>query len=215
MLKFLFGIIVIQLVTAITVMAALNWLLDPQFIAVVVLFSLIMAVLAAFWFVYIGRDLHKNELQKMQELHAFERERILLNSEREKASIREERSKLQELHAREREMILLATEREKATIALQSYRNQEKELRKAYAKANFKAGVICTVAAAAGGVLIFSQLITVGVMVLIASGSGLAGYMARARYERLSSDKRLSGDEIKLIENHTTISAQLGKGHEK
>ncbi|MGZ8191844.1 MAG: hypothetical protein ACXWTS_11555 [Methylococcaceae bacterium] len=211
MLKFLFGIIVIQVVTAITVMAALNWLLDPQFIAVVVLFSLIMAVLAAFWFVYIGRDLHKNELQKMQELNAFERERILLNAEREKASIREERSKLQELHAREREMILLAAEREKATIALQSYRNHEKEIRKAHAKANFKAGVICTVAAAAGGILIFSQLVTVGMMVLIASGSGLAGYMARARYERLSSDKRLSGDKIKLIENQTNYSSSVGK----
>ena len=159
--------------------------------------------------------MHKNELQKMQELHAFERERILVNAEREKASIKEERSKLQEQHAREREMILLAAEREKATIALQSFRNQEKEIRKAHAKANFKAGVICTVAAAAGGVLIFSQLITVGMMVLIASGSGLAGYMARARYERLSSDKRLSGDEIKLIGNQTTIPAQLKKKHEK
>ena len=109
-------------------------------------------------------------------------------------------------------MILLAAEREKATIALQSYRNQEKELRKAHAKANFKAGVICSLAAA---VLIFSQLITVGMMVLIASGSGLAGYMARARYERLSSDKRLSGNEIKLIENQTIIPAQLEKKHEK
>ena len=215
MLKFLFGIIVIQLVTAITVMAALNWLLDPQFIFVVVLFSLVMAVLAAFWFVYIGRDLHKNELQKMQDLHAFERERILLNAEREKASIKEEGSKLQEKHAREREMILLAAEREKGNIVLQSYRNQEKEIRKAHAKANFKAGVICTVAAAAGGVLIFSQLITVGMMVLIASGSGLAGYMTRARYERLSSDKRLYSDEIKLIENQTTIPVKVEKRHEK
>jgi uncharacterized membrane protein YraQ (UPF0718 family) len=210
-LKFLFGIIVIQVVTAITVTAALNLLPDPQFIAIVVLFSLIMAVLAAFWFVYIGRDLQKNELQKIQELHAFERERILLNAEREKASIKEERSKLQEQHAREREMILLAAEREKATIALQSYRNQEKEIRKAHAKANFKAGVICSVAAAAGGVLIFSQLITVGMMVLITSGSVLAGYMARARYERLSSDKRLSGDEINLIEHQTTIPVLLEK----
>jgi ABC-type multidrug transport system fused ATPase/permease subunit len=214
-LKFLFGIIVIQLVTAITVMTALNWLLDPQFIAVVVLFSLIMAVLAAFWFVYIGRDLHKNELQKMQEQHAFERERILLNAEREKACITEERSKLQEQHARERERILLAAEREKADIALQSYRKQENEIRKAHAKANFKAGVICTVAAAAGGVLIFSQLITVGMMVLIASGSGLAGYMARARHERLSRDKQLPGDEIKLIEKQMTIPPLLEKRHEE
>jgi len=39
--------------------------------------------------------------------------------------------------------------------------------------------------------------------------------MARARYERLSSDKRLSGDEIKLIEHQTTIPALLKKGHVK
>jgi uncharacterized membrane protein YraQ (UPF0718 family) len=213
-LKFLFGIILIQLVTAVTVMAALNWLHDPQFIAVIVLFSLIIATLAAFWFVYIARDLHKNELQKMQDRHAFERERILLNAEREKANINAERSKLQEQHARERERILLTAEREKSDIALQSYRNQEKEIRKAHAKANFKAGAICALAAATGGALIFSQLITVGMMVLIASGSGLAGYMARARHERLSRDKRLSGDEIKLIEKMATVPPQLEKRRE-
>ena len=39
MLKFLFGILVVQLVTAVTLMAGLNWLKEPQFIAVVVLFS--------------------------------------------------------------------------------------------------------------------------------------------------------------------------------
>lgn len=210
-LKFLFGIIVVQIVTAITVMAALNWMLNLQFIAVVVMFSLIMAVLAAFWFVYIGRDLQKNELQKIQERHAYERERILLNAEREKASITAERSKLQEQHARERERILLFAEREKADIALQSYRTQEKEIRKAHAKANFKAGVICTLAAAAGGALIFSQLITVGMMVLIASGSGLAGYLARARHERLSRDRRLPGGEIKLLERQMAIPPRLEK----
>ncbi|MGR8980658.1 MAG: hypothetical protein ACU84H_11305 [Gammaproteobacteria bacterium] len=215
MLKFLFGIIVIQLVTAVTVMAALNWLQDPQFIAVVVLFSLIMAVLAAFWFVYIGRDLHKNDLQRMQERHAFERERILLNAEKEKAGITAERAKLQEQHARERERILLAAEREKADIALRGYRNQEKEIRKAHARANFKAGVICTLMAAAGGALIFSQLITVGMMVLIATGSGLAGYLARARHERLSRDKRLPGEEIKLIEKQTAMPPRLEKRQEE
>lgn len=215
MLKFLFGIIVIQLITAATVIAALNWAPNPQFIAVVILFSLIMSVLAAFWFVYIGRDLHKNELQRMQERHAFERERILLNAEKEKASITAERTKLQEQHARERERILLAAEREKADIALQSYRNQEKEIRKAHAKANFKAGVICTLAAATGGALIFSQLITVGMMVLVATGSGLAGYLARARHERLSRDKRLPVNEIKLMENQMTLPPQLEKKHEK
>lgn len=215
MFKFLFGIILVQIVSAITVMAVLTWLPDPQFIAVVVLFCLIMAVLTAFWFVYIGRDLHKNELQSMQDRHSYERERILLNAEREKANIAAERSKLQEQHARERERILLAAEREKADIALQSYRNQEKEIRKAHARANFKMGVVCTVAAVTGGALIFSQLITVGMMVLVASGSGLAGYLARARHERLSREKRLPGDEIKLIEKQMTFPPQLEKRREK
>lgn len=211
MIKFLSGIIVVQLVTAFTVMAALNWLQDPQFIVLIVFFSLIVSVLAAFWFVYIGRDLHKQDLQSLYDRHAFERERILLNAEREKANIAAERSKLQEQHAREREKILLAAEREKADIALQSYRNQEKEIRKAHAKANFKMGAVCTLAAATGGALIFSQLITVGMMVLVASGSGLAGYLARARHERLSRERRLPGDEIKLIERQMVVPQQLEK----
>lgn len=215
MLKFLFGILVIQLVTALTLMAGLNWLREPQFIAIVVLFSVVVAILAAFWFVYIGRDLNKHELQKLQERHAFERERLLLNAEREKASISAERAKLQEQHARERERILLTAEREKADMALQSYRNQEKEIRKAYAKANFKVGAVCTLAAAAGGALIFSQLITIGAMVLVATGSGLVGYMARARYERVSREQRLPGNKIKLIEKQPIIPAQLEKRYEK
>jgi uncharacterized membrane protein YraQ (UPF0718 family) len=214
-LKFFLGIILVQIVSAIAVTAVLTWLSDPQFIAVVVMFCLIMAVLTAFWFVYIGRDLHKNELQNMQDRHSYERERILLNAEREKANIAEERSKLQEQHARERERILLAAEREKADIALQSYRNQEKEIRKAHAKANFKMGVVCTLAAVTGGALIFTQLITVGMMVLVASGSGLAGYMARARHERLSREKRLPGDEVKWIEKQMTVPPQLQKKREE
>lgn len=214
MLKFLFGILVVQLVTAVTLMAGLNWLGEPQFIAVAVLFSVVVALLAAFWFVYIGRDLNKDELRKLQERHAFERERLLLNAEREKASISAERARLQELHAREREKILLTAEREKADLTLQSYRNQEKEIRKAHARANFKVGVVCTLAAVTGGALIFSQLVTVGVMVLVASGSGLAGYLARARYERVSRE-RLPGNKTRLMENRTISPARLEKKYEE
>jgi len=182
------------------VVAALTWSQDPQFFAVIVLFSLIIGILAAFWFAYIARDMYKHEQQRMQERHAQERENILLNAEREKAHIVSERSKLQEQHARERERLLLEAEREKASIASESYRQQEKAIRKAHFQANFKVGAAFLVASAAGGIMIFSQLITIGMMVLIASGSGLAGYLARARHEHISQNKRLSADNIKLIE---------------
>ena len=212
MFKFLPGILLIQLVTGIMVVTAFNWSYDVQLMIVIVLFCLITGVLAAFWFAYIARDLFKNELQKMQERYAQDREKILLNAEREKANIVAERSKLQEQHARERERILLDAEREKAGIALESYRNMEKEIRKAHAKANFKVGAVCAVAATAGGVMIFSQLITVGMMVLIASGSGLAGYLARARHERISRNKRLSADEIRLLENQSVFLSRSETG---
>ena len=124
----------------------------------------------------------------------------MLNAEREKAGIAEERSKLQERHARERERILLEAERDKANVVTESYRHLEKEIRRAHGKANFKVGVAFTLAAAAGGVMVFSQLVTVGMMVLVASGSGLAGYLTRARHERLSRQKQISTDEYKLLE---------------
>ena len=210
--KFLPGILLIQLVTAVMVVTAFNWSYDLQLMAVIVSFCLITGLLAAFWFAYIARDMYKNDLQMMRDRHTQDRERILLNAEREKADIAAERSKLQELHARERERILLDAEREKASIALESYRQLEKAIRKAHAKANLKVGMACAAAAAAGGVMIFNQLITVGMMVLIASGSGLAGYLARARHERLSRKKRLSDDEIRLIEKQSILLSGPKRG---
>lgn len=182
------------------VLAAVNWSEDEQLIVVIALFCLICGLLAAFWFAGIARDLYKNDIQQLHQRHALEREKLLLKAEREKASIAEQRSKLQESHARERERLLVDAEREKADIALQSYRNMEKEIRRAHARANLKVGAAFALAAAAGGVMVFSQLVTVGMMVLVASGSGLAGYLTRARHERLSRAKSLSVDEIKLLE---------------
>ncbi|WP_152555613.1 hypothetical protein [Methylomarinum vadi] len=203
MFKFLPGIVLIQLITGFMVVAAFNWSRDVQLVVVIVLFCLIVGLLAAFWFAYIARDMYKNELQQMHERHAQEREKLLLKAEREKAGIAEEQSKLQERHARERERILLEAEREKAHVVTESYRQLEKEIRKAHARANFKVGAAFTLAAAAGGVMVFSQLVTVGMMVLVASGSGLAGYLARARHERLSRKKRMSADEYRLLEKQT------------
>ncbi len=205
MLKFLPGIVLIQLITALMLVAAFNWSRDVQLVIVIVFFCLIVGLLAAFWFAYIARDMYRNELLEMREKHAREREKILLNAEREKAGIAEERSKLQQQHARERERILLQAEREKSDVVTESYRQLEKEIRKAHARANLKVGAAFTVAAAAGGVMLFSQLVTVGMMVLVASGSGLAGYLARARHERLSRKQRLSADEYKALERQAML----------
>lgn len=172
MFKFLPGILLIQLVTAGFMFAAMNKSEEPQLVIVIISLSLLVAILAAFWFASIARDMHKTVQTKMQKQHARDREQILVNAEREKAD-----------------------------IANKSYQKIEKETKKAHAKANFKVGFAFAAAAGAGGLMIFTQLVTVGMMVLIASGSGLAGYLARARQERLSKSKQIAANEAKLINN--------------
>ncbi len=192
MFKFLPGILFIQLVTAGLVFVVIHWSHDPELVIIMALFALATAILAGFWFVAIARDMHKQEQGQMLERHVLDREQILRDAQREKALIASEKSHIQEQFAREREKILLAAEREKTNIIADSYRFIARETQKAHAKANFKVGAAFVLAAGAGGILLFSQLITIGSMLLVASGSGLAGYLVRARHDRLSRNKQLA-----------------------
>ncbi len=180
MFKFLRGILLVQLVTAGFVFAAVSKSEEVELVIMIIALSLLVAILVAFWFAGIARDMHKTE-----------------------------QSKMQEQHARDREQILVTAEREKADIAKESYQKIAKETNKAHAKANFKVGLAFAATAGAGGLMIFTQLVTVGMMVLIASGSGLAGYLARARQERLSKSKQIAASEARLINNENSAPKRL------
>ena len=209
MLQFLPGIILIQLVTSGLILTAINWSNDVQLIIVLAAIALITAVLTSFWFSSISRNLFNNEQTFMMERHAHDREQILKEAEQEKAIVQSEKSQLQDQHARERENILLDAERDKAKTVSESYKKIEKETRKAHSKANLKVGLAVAVAAGAGGVMIFSQLITVGLMFLVASGSGLSGYLMRARHERLSRNKQLALIEKDMTDGSSENSTVL------
>ncbi|MEE9398603.1 MAG: hypothetical protein V3V31_16515 [Methylococcales bacterium] len=182
MLKYLPGILLIQLITGGLVIIAFGWLGNIQLMMIIGLFAVVVGVLSAFWFASIARDIHKE---------------LLVG--------------LQENHAREREKLLIDTEREKAAIAAESFKRIEKETKRVHAKANFKVGAAFTVAVGAGTLMLLTQLVTVGLVVLIGSGSGLAGYLVRVRQERLahnkpseidlgpSPGKKLKGKPIKLL----------------
>jgi len=208
MAKFLPAIIFIQLLTCGLVFMAINWSYDVQLIIVIVFMAIITAILAAFWFSSIARNIYIDDQAVLLERHAQDREKIHKEAEREKASVVQEKSRLQDRHAREREQILLDAERDKANTVAESYKKIEQETRKAHAKANFKVGLAFAAAAGVGGVLIFSQLITLGAMVVVASGSGLSGYILRARQERLSRKKQLALNETKLLTNQSENTAR-------
>jgi Flp pilus assembly protein TadB len=180
MFKFLPGILLVQLVTGGLLFAAIKKSEEPQLVSVIFALSLLVAILAAFWFASIAREMHKTEQSKMQEQHARDREQILVNAEREKAD-----------------------------IAKDSYQKIAKETKKTHAKANFKVGFAFAAAAGAGGLMIFTQLVTVGMMVLIASGSGLAGYLARARQERIAKSRQIAVNEARLINSENSTPKRL------
>lgn len=162
MFKFLPGILLIQLVTAGLVIICVKWSQEPQLVFVVIAFGLILAVLTTFWFGSITRNVENSTHTKLLAKHAKDRERIIRRAEREKAQ-----------------------------VTSKSYQQMEKAAQKAGAKANFKVGAAFAAAVGVGGFMIFSQLVTVGMMVLIASGSGLAGYLVRVRQDRLSRKNQL------------------------
>lgn len=182
MFKFLPGIILIQLVTGSLLYTAILHSEEHQLVIVIVFLSLLVSILTAFWFSAIARDMHKEAIIKIQEQHARDREQILVNAEREKAD-----------------------------IATASYQKIEKETKKVHAKANFKVGTAFAAAMGAGGLMIFTQLITVGVMVLIASGSGLAGYLVRVRQERLSNLRQIANNENNLVTLNEQAPKRLNK----
>ena len=207
MFKFLPGIILIQLVTGGLIVMAFNWSYDFQLIIVIAMIAFISAILSAFWFSSIARNIYYDEQTQLRDQHAQDRENIIKKAEQEKASVIREKSQMQDFHARERERILLNNEREKSDIIQESYQKIEKETRKAHAKANFKVGVAFATAVGAGGIMIFSQLVTVGVMFLVASGSGLSGYILRARQERLSRKKQALFNQQRMITDQPEVSA--------
>jgi Na+-transporting NADH:ubiquinone oxidoreductase subunit NqrC len=192
MLKFLPGILLIQFVTIGLMLMAFNWSQDIQLIIVIIVIGLISAILVAFWFSSVALNFSIDEQAQIVEKHVQDREKMIKETEKVKTDVMIEKSQLQDQHAREREKILLDAEREKSSVVEESYKKIEKESRKAHSRANLKVGLAFTAALGVSGVMIFSQLITVGVMFLVASGSGLSGYVLRARHDRLSRNKQLS-----------------------
>ncbi len=192
MRAFLPGIILLQLLMVALVLLGVSVSQDTQFLVVLIAMGLIIAVLTAFWFVSIARNLFNDELTQVLKRHAREREELLERVEKDKAFIYDEKSRLQHQHARDREQLLLEAEREKMQLVEEHYQKMDKALRKASRAANLKVGVAFTLAVVAGGVMIVSQLVTVGMMVLVASGSGLTGYIVRARHERLAKKRQLA-----------------------
>jgi len=140
------------------------------FLLTIGLLEILFSVLAGFWFSSMARQRHRDELETLKEEHAREREKIRVNAERQKAR-----------------------------IVSKSQKQILKEARRAHAAANFKVGAAFAGVLAFGAVMLYSQFVTFGLLIMTAAGGGLAGYLARGKLMTNTRQKALPGKRQEKI----------------
>ncbi len=153
MLRYLPGILLVQVATVALVLAALKTEDRELWIAIACL-AVIINLVTAFWFGSITSHLKKDAVAKAREQFSQEREKLRVNAEKQKSKI------LKQTHAQ-----------------------MTKATNRAYAKANFKVGAAFAGIIGAGALMIFTQFITLGILTLATGGGALAGYLTRLRQE--------------------------------
>ena len=154
MRKFIPGILLLQVVTIALVLIAPADLANWGWLRLAVP-VLIVGFLTAFWFGAIAAQQRKDEISRLKEDHAKERETIRVNAERAKTR--------------------LVKQAQKKTL---------QEVRRTSTRANLKIGLAFAGAAGVGGLLILTQFMSLGLLILTTSGGALGGYLLRIRQEK-------------------------------
>lgn len=178
MLRFLLGVLLAQVVTALLLWLNADSLTDPVGWVKVLVPTLAVSIVTAFWFGAISRQ----------------------NSETQIARLRDEFSK-------EREKIRARAEKDKAQVVEKSKQEIIRESRKTNAKANFKVGAALTGAVGFGVLMMFTQFAAMGLLLLTGAGGALGGYMMRFKRERALTQKKDLQSVPKNITNTGTVQS--------
>ena len=156
MFRYLPGILIIQVATVALLLAA-GKTSDPELWLAIGCLALVISVVTAFWFESIASHTRKDAVTRAKDEFFREREKLRVNAERQKHRLIEK-----------------------------SHKQITRETNRAHARASFKVGGAFIGVIAAGTLMVFTQFMTLGLLLLASGGGALAGYLARARQDRLS-----------------------------
>ena len=178
MLKFIPGILLLQVITIVLVLIAhadlANWGWLQLMIPV-----LIAGLLTAFWFGSIAARQRTDKISRLKENHAKERESIRVNAERAKSE-----------------------------LVKQAQRKTLQEVKRASTRANIKIGLAFAGAAGLGGVLVLTQFMTLGWLTLTTVGGALGGYLLRIRQEKSKLNLTKKDRDAQPFTNVTTTKTK-------
>lgn len=161
MFKFIPGIITVQLLTGVLIFFGLQIEAnDDQTMVIIGILTIMLILLTGLWFAAIARKQYQNSLEITQEEYSKEREKIMVNAERQKAR-----------------------------VVSRSQKEILKEIKHTSAATSFKMGLIFAGALTFGIIILYSQFLTAGLLIFTTVGGGLAGYLFRGRQESMRKQK--------------------------
>lgn len=176
--KFLAGLLVVEAATALLVILAKDSGRDEVWILFGLL-GLSIAVLGALFFTTVAS-------------HAS----------------RETVAQAQEDFLKEREKIRVQAERDKARVLRDSHRAMLRDRDRTQAKSSLRNGASLAAVLGIGGIMLFTQFMTFGLLLLSAAGGAAAGYGWRLRQERQTRD---SNPASQLTRSSAGVPKVLGR----
>lgn len=165
--KFLFGILLAQTATYFLIVLAPDEFTLSGFFRIAIPL-LFISLIVAFWFNSMAGHHSKDAVVKMKDDFHNEREKIKTNAQRAK------------------------------TRAVNAVRKESaKETARAHAKANFKVGAAFAGMLAVGGLFVFAQMLTAGLLAISATVGAMGGYYWRG--------KRIENKQLQGLENRPDI----------
>ncbi len=156
MFRFFIGILIVEVAMTALVMAFMSSS-DIAYRAPIAILALLVTVLVVFWFGSITEHVKKDAVTRAKDNFV-----------------------------RERENRLIAAEAEKRNMLEETHRRIVKETNQVHARSNFKLGAAFAGIIMFGAVMLYIELLTVGLLTLAVAGGALGGYVIRARQDALS-----------------------------
>jgi hypothetical protein len=172
LLKFFFGIVLVQVTAYFLILLAPNELDFTAFLRLAIPL-LFISIIVAFWFNSIAGHHSKDAIGKVKDEFASERDKIRVNAQR----------------AKER-------------VIKTAHKDIAKETAKAHAKANFKVGAAFAGLLGVGALFVFAQMMTVGLLAISASVGAMGGYYWRGKRVENNNLKEIENNtNFKVIES--------------
>lgn len=155
LMKFIPGVIGLQVMTVLLTVVVLDSKSPPEALWLPVgLVCGLLALLAAVWFGSIADQLKKDAVLAASVSHFNERERLLVNAEKDKQALLE-----------------------------QSYQQILKESARLQSRAHWRLSLGITGLLMLGGMMLAIEFMTLGLLVIATAGGVIAGYVVRSRQE--------------------------------